>query len=470
METVQLNHWEIGLDVRRDSRVTDDGRLTVADNVYIGQGRQIRKRPGMNLVTTLEPGTTGLMSGGGKLNTFYTAGAIVHAVAPFKANKVTHPSLVQSIARANVGTMFNGFLYVVVEYANGDTFHHYLDGVAPSYIADANCPNTRVIFKQNSKLYAPGKTPNTNIVRFCSTANGARDWTTASDAGFIATGLRAEGDEQVYALGQFRKMLAVLMIDSVQVWQTDPDPSKIAIFQNIYGIGTKFPKASMRLAGDSYFLSSQGVRSMTVVTFTDNLQEVDVGSPIDDLIKPLINATPAPNPISLYVQKLGQYWLIFGTFAYVYTFSKTAQIAAWSRYTFTFNVDAACEYLGDVYIRNGDNVYVLVEGVYQDAGKPIPVVIEMPWNDAGKPGMNKQWLGADVISTGVNAMLSFRHNANKPLLSTEAISIPNSTDQGPNYPVEVMASRIAPIITHSANEDFRLHELLLYWEPSDGQG
>ena len=249
-EVVQLNHWEAGLDLRRDSRITDEGRLVVADNVYVGLGRQIRKRPGLTLVTTLESGTVGLMNGGSKLNTFYTTGTITHANTTFKANKTTHPSLLtQAIARANVGTIFNGFLYVVVEYANGDVFHHYLDGVTPSYIADANCPNTRSIIKMASKLFAVGKSPG-DTVRFCSTANGARDWTLANDAGFIATGLRAEGDSQAFALAQFRKMLAVLMVDSVQVWQVDPNPANISIFQNVYGIGSKFPNAAMRMGSE----------------------------------------------------------------------------------------------------------------------------------------------------------------------------------------------------------------------------
>jgi hypothetical protein len=207
-----------------------------------------------------------------------------------------------------------------------------------------------------------------------------------------------------------------------------------------------------------------------VSAFSDNLQEIDVGTPIDEIIKPLLKVVPAPNPISLYVQKLGQFWLIFGTFAYVYSYSRTAQIAAWTRYTFQFNIDAAAEFQGDVYVRNADNVYVLDATVFQDAGFAIPVVVEMPFQDMGLPGVNKNIVGNDMISTGTQAQIAYRWDSRHPTELTVPYTMVGDTEQGPQYPVELVSVRAAPVITHSANEDFQLHQLMIYWDRSDGQG
>jgi hypothetical protein len=82
-------------------------------------------------------------------------------------------------------------------------------------------------------------------VRYCA-AGSARDWTTASDAGFLAAGLQQDTKGAVQACGTFQDSLVVFFDDSAQIWNVAVDPSANAISKRMYGIGTKAPVAAPR--------------------------------------------------------------------------------------------------------------------------------------------------------------------------------------------------------------------------------
>ena len=143
MPSITFDRFDAGLDVRKGASVSDANRLRVLDNCYVTTGRTIRKRPGISVVAHLEAGTKGLRSAGGKLNTFYATGSITHADSRFVANKVAHPTLSSmGVDKVHFADTFNGYIYVSVQYNNGDIRHHYLDGASPTHITDSNCPNT----------------------------------------------------------------------------------------------------------------------------------------------------------------------------------------------------------------------------------------------------------------------------------------------------------------------------------------
>ena len=92
MSVITFDRFDAGLDLRKGASVSDANRLRRLDNCYVTTGRTIKKRPGLTLVTTLEPGTVGLRAAGGKLNTFYGVGTVSHADTRFLPNKVAHPT------------------------------------------------------------------------------------------------------------------------------------------------------------------------------------------------------------------------------------------------------------------------------------------------------------------------------------------------------------------------------------------
>lgn len=512
------DRFDLGLDVRQGKTVSDANRLRVLKNAHPTTGRFLRKRPCLKLVATLESGTVGLKGAGGKLNTFYATGSITHANSLFKANRVAHPSSSQTVAKIHYCDIFLGYLYVSVEYGNADVYHHYLDdpgawaastnysvgdfrrpttpngfryeatadtgssgGTEPTWpttvgstvvdsgitwtcrsfsVTDTNCPHSKSVVKAVQSLFGP-KGEN---VRFCATDN-ARDWTTASDAGFLPVGVQAEGTTEPIGVGTRKEQLAVFFIDGVQIWNVDPDPTKMALASRVGGVGCRFPKTAKLVSGDLFFLSDYGFKSITVTEFETNLRDVDIGSPIDDLIRNQLGAND--DPLAVYYQANGQYLVIFPTTAWCFTFSRSAKLAGWSQFTFPVTISDATELNAKVYLRSGDNVYELDTLTYKDGDSSIPLVeAEMPFVDMARPGHRKMFTGFDFVGKGT-AKMRFRLDPRKGQedVMTEWVQISgDDTREGPQYPMACSAVSIAPVVHHQANEEFELHALNFYFE------
>jgi hypothetical protein len=461
--SLTLDKFNLGLDKRKGASTSDANRLRVVKNAYTTEGQTLRKRPGATKIATLEAGTTGMFAGGGKLQTFYGGtGTITHANTLFKPNNVRSPtSAALALSRVYYGDMFNGFMYTSVEYTSGEIRHHYLDGAAPgsTHIADANCPNTKQVTKISSKIWAVGV--NGDTVRF-TTTNAPRDWTTASNAGFLPVGLQQTGSNRATALGSYTNRLVVMFTDSSQIWQVDVDPAKHAFLQPV-DIGTVLPYSHANMAGDVFFLSPAGVRTITRQDVTANLIDADVGSPIDnDLIRGnFIDITDAK---AQYYHGGGQYWLYSGNKAMVFTFSRTSGVSAWALYEYPFTLDYLDELDAELYIRSGNDVYKVDRDVFTDDGVIYPVQIEMAYLDFKAPGILKQILGMDAVVTG-SCDIAFRYDPRNPgLISSPPVTVTGDTRSSYVYPVELLATSAAPVFTNNDSNDFEIHALTLYFE------
>lgn len=437
--------------------MSDANRLRVLDNCYVTTGRTIRKRPGLVSVANLEPGTKGLRAAGGKLNTFYAAGSITHLNTMFLANKVAHPTLpAMEVQKIHYADSFNGYLYVSAQYLNGDIRHHYLDGTNPTHIADANCPNTAAVVKKASKIFAVKD----DVVRFCKT-NSPRDWTTASDAGFLGVGVQQSGAINPTALGEYAGNLVVFFTDSSQVWEVDPDPANMKFVQSV-DVGCPYPYGAANMAGDVFFASYDGVRSITTQSTTGSLIDVDVGSPIDSVLKPVLTASASVR--SFYFRGGGQFWTMIGSTAYVYSFSRTSKISAWSRYSFPFDITDVTEMNGDLYFRSGDTVYRFEEAQYDDAGVLFDVQIEFAFLDFQSPGVLKMITGMDAVMVG-EATIAHRFDARNAGLITPGVTLSGDTRPGELTPVEVCSVGLAPVLMSRTDQPFELHALTYQFEP-----
>ncbi len=462
-KAITFDRFDFGLDLRKGASSSDANRLRVLKNAYVTEGRTVRKRPGLQLVATLEAGTTGLFAGKGKLNTFYGGtGTVTHANALFQANNVRSPTTAAlALSEVSYADVFNGFVYASVKYTSGEQRHHYLDGAAPgaTHILDANCPNTATVTKIASKLWAINAVGDT--VRFCKT-NTPRDWTTVSDAGFLPVGLQQSGATNATALGNYQNRLVCFFPDSAQIWQVDVDPAKHQFLQTV-DIGTTLNYAHANMAGDVFFYSPAGVRTITAQENTTNLIDTDVGSPIDrELIAGnFINTATAK---AQYYRGGGQYWLYSGTKAMVYTFSRSAKVSAWSLYEFPFALDYLDELNAELYIRSGDNVYKVSQAVKTDNGTIYPVDVEMSYLDFKAPGILKQIMGMDMVITG-SATIAFRFDPrNTALIADPPVSISGDSRPGYVLPVELLATNLSPVIKNNDALDFELHQITLYWE------
>ncbi|MDH5572491.1 MAG: hypothetical protein OEY89_12050, partial [Gammaproteobacteria bacterium] len=441
MKSITFDKFDVGLDLRKGASVSDANRLRQLKNGYVTTGKVIRKRPARKLVATLEAGTKGLISGQGKLNTFYESGTITHANTLFQANLVAHPTTSQLVSKVHRGDVFSGYLYVSVEYADGSIWHHYLNGGSPTHVTDVNCPQSAEFIKVTDKIWSPDG----EVVRFSAT-NSPKDWTSVSDAGYLPTGLQQRGALDALALGQFRKDLVVYFVDGIQIWNPGSNPANHSLSKIIQSMGCGYPGSIGYVGDDSFFLSSAGYRSISGVGTNDTPVDIDVGSPIDSLVVPLLGTNI--KPIAGFYRGGGQYWCAIGRTIHVYTYSRTMKISAWAEYDIGVSIDDIAELNGELYVRSGDNVYRIDKNLFTDDGTSYELVMDMAFLDFKRPGVLKQIIGVDAVIQG-EADLQLRWDPRDSSLITDKIPLSGDTRPGEMTPVEVIATSIAPVITSS---------------------
>ena len=462
-KSITFDRFDVGLDLRKGASVSDANRMRQLQNAHVTTGKVIRKRDGLTKVATLEAGTKGLVSGFGKLNTFYESGSITHANALFDAHVLAHPTTTQAIDKVHHGDVFSGYIYVSTEYADGSIWHHYLDGGSPTHITDANCPHSAAWVKMSSKIWAIGD----EVVPFCAT-NLPRNWTLSDDAGFLPTGLQQSGSLDALALGQYQKDLVVLFSDAAQIWVPDPDPALHSLKDIVEGVGTRYPRSVRKVSRDLFFLNDSGYRSISSVGRDGNLADVDVGSPIDSIVKPLLSG--AIDPIAAYYAGGGQYWDAIGNEVHTYTFSRTMKISAWAKNTYGITIEDFAELDGTLYVRAGDDVYKVDDSVFTDDGALFEMIIEMPFLDFKKPGVLKQIVGVDAVVKGdVDLQLGWLDPDDGTTLLTDKVSLSGVTAPGDMTPIEATATAFAPLFTSTSDEEVQIDSITFYYEELGAQ-
>lgn len=460
MPAITFDKFDLGIDLRKGAAVSDANRLREMKNAYVTTGLATQKRPGLVKVADLETGTKGLFAAFGKLHTFYGTGTITHANPLFKANKVVYSGGARPVASVPYADVFNAYIYAAIEYDNGTVQHHYLDGSATTHVADANCPHSKAVIKIASKMFAVGS-GNADVVRYTKTGN-PRDWTTANDAGFLPTGLNSRGDRSANALGIYKSKLVVLSRDGAQVWQVDPNPTNMSLDTLVENVGTSFPRSVANVAGDLYFLSDYGFRSITTLQLTNNLADVDVGSPIDTLVR-AETKTPGIFPKAFFFYGTGQYICAIGNQLFVYSISRTARIAAWSRYFLPSEVDAFAELGQELYIRSGDSVFKLDPAVSSDDGQQYEVLLDLPYMDFKTPGQLKRIYGADLVMEG-SCEFSIGMDVRNPDAYTTPVKIKGNTRPDSMVPVECAGTEFSLRFRNYDNKPFRLDAVTIYYE------
>lgn len=462
MASITFNRFDLGIDLRKGASVSDANRLRAMTNAFVTTGLATRKRPGLTHVGKLPAGTVGLSSAFGKLQVFAQGsvsipGDLGRLVACNTLNTGAAPTAGGSALKdVHFCDPFNGQLYVVASFANGGSAHFY-NGQP---VTSSGCPQTPVTAKVASKVFAVSKDGDT--VRFSSTGR-ATDWDTEKDAGFLPTGLNAMGDRTVCALGIYKTSLVALMRDECQIWKVDADPSAMALADRVQNVGTSYPKTVVNVAGDLYFLSDYGFRSISTQIYTGNLIDIDVGSPIDSLVREALEQKGTAEPRAFYFYGTGQYVCIIGHSCFVYSVSRSAKIAAWSQYIFDVSIDCVAQ-LGQVlYFRSGDDLYKFDEEAHTDGGQRFPVLIDLPYMDFKRPGTLKHVYGIDVVCEG-RCEVSMGFDSRDLDARTPALPVSGNTRPGGIIPLECCGVEISPrIYAYNAGE-FQLDAITIYYD------
>lgn len=462
MPVITFSQWELGIDRRKGRSVSDANRLFDIRNGFVTTGWAIQKRPALTQVGELTDGSVGLMAFDGKLNTFssLTDPGHVDLDDGVEVDNYQVPNSADAndeAQRIPFSEVFNGAIYVAVLYKSGTIEHHYITGASPWHITDVNNPQSAAGLRIAEKIFAIDG----DVVAFSATGDPT-DWTTADDAGFLPTGLRTPGTADALGLGEFNGQLAVFMTDAVQVWAVDPDPAQHGLDKTIPNIGTNYPRSIKSVADDLFFLAPSGYRSVALQKFTDNMIELDVGTPIDSIVTPLL--TDSLTPIATYYSGGGQYWnAISAKKVHVYAWSRSAKLSAWSQYDLNIQVDDIAA-LGDtLYVRSGDNIYFVDPDSFTDNGEKFQVLIDGAFMNFKKPGVLKQITGVDVVAEG-KGEIAHRYDASDPTKITDWVPFEGDTRSGSLIPVEVMATEIAPVIRSFNDGPFRLDAISYHYE------
>ncbi len=456
LQTVEYNRFEKGIDVRKASAVSDANRLRKLTNIYVTDGWALDLRPGLTKVATLANGTSGLAQLQGDL---YTVSSNVEAVNSDGIGNIRIPltGSTADIREVHYSETFNGQLYAVIEYSDGSVQHSY-NGVA---INGVDAPTSTSVVKLASRMYAIDG----DIVRY-SAVNDPTVWdeavTTPPGAGFLPTGLQAPGDDEALAVSEYDGMLAVFMVDSIQLWTVDPDPALQRLEKIIRNVGTNHPKSIAQYSNDLMFLSEYGFRSISRQQFTDNREDNDIGTPIDELVRDLFDGGVTGSPKAVYYPRGGQYWCLIGTKVFVYSYSRGAKVNAWSEYEFADGFDDMISVKGDLYFRRGFDLLKLDESATSDDGDFYDWEIQMSFQNQKTPGVNKRYLSFDLVQEG-SANVSFLTDPITEFETTPYKVEGNTRARGLN-PIGIVSTEIAPRFTGSSENPYRLDAVILYFQ------
>ncbi|MGH8032029.1 MAG: hypothetical protein ACREO8_06595 [Luteimonas sp.] len=314
-------------------------------------------------------------------------------------------------------------------------------------VEDVKCPNSKVVVILASKVFAADK----DIVRFCATANPL-DWTSADNAGYLATGLQQANGNDMEVLNQYRGNLVALNASSFQNWQVDPDPAAMAILDQMDGIGSTWQQAAQPVANELLYLSHLGVRSVGLSAANNSLAAGDVGMPVDPLVQAAIRDAIAREaiPVSTYYPSQGQYWLAFPGYpttdvTTVFVFTMNGGTGKWSQYLFPFAIEAFAQLGDDLYIRNGEAVSLVSEDaiaddIFADGVSTVEFGGMVWWHylDFGQPGVTKMLQGVDVVASGTPS-ISIGYDQRDLAMFTAPYEIPADTLPGGMIPLPVSA-------------------------------
>jgi hypothetical protein len=195
----------------------------------------------------------------------------------------------------------------------------------------------------DSKLYGITK----DTLYFCA-AGDANTWNNPSAAGngYVQLSNNYDFAEDLKALAPYQGKLAIVGRRQVQIWSVDADPSNNKQVQVLPNIGT-VAKRSVQPVGDMdlYMLADNGVRSVRVRDASNNAIIADIGTPIDDLLQPLLATLTDDQKAAacgVVEPSSNRYWLYLpksdGSAGSIYVFSyfSSASIAAWGTYSPTY--------------------------------------------------------------------------------------------------------------------------------------
>lgn len=161
------------------------------------------------------------------------------------------------------------------------------------------------------------------------------------------------------------------------------------------------------------------------------------------------------------------------TYTDVFVHTLNSGRGKWSRYAFPFEIDDFSQLGGELFIRSGDTVVKVVDGIHTDyvEGQNIGFsgVVQWPWIDAGQPGVTKQMIGFDLVAAG-EPSVSFGFDQTDLARFTDPYPIPADTMTGGIIPMPLMAPSVSLRLDFAAGSAWNVRSATIYlndgkWQP-----
>lgn len=395
-----IENFSGGVDRSRPRYAGPPGSLWSGINGHLTRGGDFEKRKAFSAAYALPGQTKGLAKTSAGLFVFGSP------TAPTMPSGVSYQQLVhptdatRMLAAVNSWDLYNGKLYVIAQFDNGDVRHYY-DGTV---IADWNAGGTKptgfgsIVKTHRRRIFSPVVS-----VLWESQIDTAISFDTTLGAAFQNMSTHESGSDQITGLGRFNDLLSVFSRRVVQIWSMTDNPANNAPTQILTETGTRAPR-SVRGFGDidCFYLSDSGIRSIRARSVSNLAGVNDVGTPIDSLVRDYLNTlsdTLVQNAIGLVEPLDSRFWMLVGGRIFVFSYFPSKKISAWSWYEPEVTFSDMVTVNDRVYARSGDTIY-LYGGADNATYDNSTVTVALPFMSGGKPGTFKHLKGMDVSSTG----------------------------------------------------------------------
>jgi len=307
--------------------------------------------------------------------------------------------------------LFEGEIYAIAQFSDGAVFHYHnvSSGVGVMLSdwnsAGAGYPTTK---GEIAKTYKRKVYSAKNSLLYFSALDHPEYWyygasPTYVDAGFLNMANHQTGSDMVTALGVYKDQMVVFARRVIQMWHMAADPAENSQVQVISETGTRSPKAVNGFGDfDVFYLSDSGIRSLRAADYSSTAGVVDVGTPIDTLVRSqLVSITEAEIAAAVSVVEPvdGRFWLALGNKVFVFSYFPTKKISAWSWYEPGFNITEFASLADRVWCRSGDTIYLYGGGDNATYDATVATV-QLPFISSRQQATYKQILGFDCAVAG----------------------------------------------------------------------
>ena len=399
MASVQIEDFRAGLDRRKSIITAAPGTLVDGWNVHITRGGEIEKRLAFVPSQALPATSRGLASNSSSLFVF-GPGPTPSFPPPYTYVTITHPTG-RTLVRIVGVTMFRGLPYVLAAYDDGTVLHFYNGTIVPAWAPAGALAAFRATAccTLGSKVYVTADAS----LHFCQNDAPLLFATGVAGAGNIDLSTKYSGSEALTGVAVYIDRLAVYSATTTQVWVVDPDPLKNYLAQVLPNLGTLAGRSVVSYGdSDNFLLANTGVRNLRARDQTNTAGSYDIGTPIDDLVNPLVSslsadavtrATAVLEPVN------SRFLLSIGTSVYVFSYFPSSKISAWTRYSVPAEIDSWAVIGRRLYARSGTQVFLYGGATGSEYDTCVAEVV-LPYLDAKAPGTVKTFGGVDMAISG----------------------------------------------------------------------